>query len=202
VYVGNSSSTSSASATVNGYLYNNEVILYPVTADNSYAVQLMSSNNLKVINNSLYIKSNAPYSNTAALMIQNNNNTYLDNNILMNYCNSGMGTQTNYPLYLNGTSTITGDNNDLISGSGLIAFKTVAINNNSELKDKVTEVLESEGPVVCEVFTPIGLTARPKQVSYKNSKGQMESLPLEYMNPPLPEDEFNENMIIPLFEKN
>ena len=65
-----------------------------------------------------------------------------------------------------------------------------------------TEVLESEGPVVCEVFTPIGLTARPKQVSYKNSKGQMESLPLEYMNPPLPEDEFNENMIIPLFEKN
>lgn len=81
-------------------------------------------------------------------------------------------------------------------------FKTVAINNNSELKDKVTEVLESEGPVVCEVFTPIGLTARPKQVSYKNSKGQMESLPLEYMNPPLPEDEFNENMIIPLFEKN
>ena len=81
-------------------------------------------------------------------------------------------------------------------------FKTVAINNNSELKDKVTEVLDYEGPVVCEVFTPIGLTARPKQVSYKNSKGQMESLPLEYMNPPLPEDEFNENMIIPLFEKN
>ena len=138
VYVGNSSSTSSASATVNGYLYNNEVILYPVTADNSYAVQLMSSNNLKVINNSLYIKSNAPYSNTAALMIQNNNNTYLDNNILMNYCNSGMGTQTNYPLYLNGTSTITGDNNDLISGSGLIAFKTVAINSIAELEQIIS----------------------------------------------------------------
>ena len=49
-------------------------------------------------------------------------------------------------------------------------------------------------------MTPIELTAFPKQVSYKRSDGQMESLPLEYMNPPLPDEEFRSNMIIPIYE--
>lgn len=64
------------------------------------------------------------------------------------------------------------------------------------------EVLEYDGPVICEVMTPIGLTAAPKQVSYKRKDGQMESKPLEYMNPPLDEKEFAENMLIPLFEES
>ncbi|MBQ1780047.1 MAG: hypothetical protein II001_01270, partial [Bacteroidales bacterium] len=80
IYVTNSSSSN----TVTGYLYNNEVILYPVTAANSYAMQINSSNNLQLINNSLLAKSDAPYSNTAALYISNNNNTYIYNNILLN----------------------------------------------------------------------------------------------------------------------
>lgn len=80
-------------------------------------------------------------------------------------------------------------------------LKTVCIYKNSELKEKVHEVLSYDGPVICEVFTPIGLTASPKQVSYKRKDGQMESLPLEYMNPPLSEEEMQENMLIPLFVK-
>ena len=48
-------------------------------------------------------------------------------------------------------------------------------------------------------MTPIELTARPKQVSYKRSDGQMESKPLEYMNPPISDEEMEENMIIPMF---
>ncbi len=79
---------------------------------------------------------------------------------------------------------------------------TCKIGSNSELKEKVKEVLEYDGPVVCEVMTPIGLTAAPKQVSYKRKDGQMESKPLEYMNPPLDEKEFAENMLIPLFEES
>ncbi len=79
--------------------------------------------------------------------------------------------------------------------------KSIIIENNSELKDKVSEALEYDGPVICEVHTPIGLTAFPKQVSYKRSDGQMESLPLEYMNPALSDEEMEENMIIPMFEK-
>lgn len=80
-------------------------------------------------------------------------------------------------------------------------LKTVTIRNNSELTEKVKEVLNHEEPVVCEVITPIELTAFPKQVSYKRSDGQMESKPLEYMNPSIPEEELAENMLIPLFEE-
>lgn len=80
-------------------------------------------------------------------------------------------------------------------------LKTVQIHNNGELQKKVGEVLEYEGPVVCEVFVPLDLSAFPKQVSYKRSDGQMESLPLEYMNPMLPEEELKENMIIEIYKK-
>lgn len=80
-------------------------------------------------------------------------------------------------------------------------LKTVQIVNNSELEEKVREILEYQGPVICEVMVPIELSALPKQVSYKRQDGQMESLPLEYMNPMLPEEEMRENMLIPFFEK-
>lgn len=78
-------------------------------------------------------------------------------------------------------------------------LKTLTIENNSQLDEKVKEALGYEGPVICEVMTPIELTAKPKQVSYKRSDGQMESKPLEYMNPPISEEEMRENMIIPMF---
>ena len=47
---------------------------------------------------------------------------------------------------------------------------------------------------------PIDLSAFPKQVYYKRSDGQMESLPLEYMNPPLEREEIEQDMLIPLYE--
>lgn len=80
-------------------------------------------------------------------------------------------------------------------------LKTVQIYNNQELEGKVKEVLDYEGPVICEVMVPIDLSAFPKQVSYKRSDGQMESLPLEYMNPMLSEEEMKENMLISMYEK-
>lgn len=80
-------------------------------------------------------------------------------------------------------------------------LKTVTITSNEELKEKVREVLDFEGPVICEVMTPIELTAIPKQVSYKRSDGQMESKPLEFLNPPISDEEMRENMLIPMFEE-
>jgi len=80
-------------------------------------------------------------------------------------------------------------------------LKTVVIQNNDELDKKVQEALNFNGPVICEVMTPIELTAVPKQVSYKRSDGQMESKPLEYMNPPVSDEEMEENMLIPLFQE-
>lgn len=79
-------------------------------------------------------------------------------------------------------------------------LKTVQIHSNGALTERVKEVLDYDGPVICEVMVPIDLSAFPKQVSYKQSDGQMESLPLEYMNPPLAQEEFEQNMLIPLYE--
>lgn len=85
--------------------------------------------------------------------------------------------------------------------AGAYKLKTVQIYKNTELRDKVREVLEYDGPVICEVMIPIDLSAFPKQVSYKREDGQMESLPLEYMNPMLPEEEMEENMLIGTYLK-
>jgi acetolactate synthase-1/2/3 large subunit len=79
-------------------------------------------------------------------------------------------------------------------------LRTVEIRNNSELQQKVAEVLNGNDPVICDVSVSIDLTALPKQVSYKRKDGQMESLPLEYMNPALTEAELAANMLIPLYK--
>ncbi len=80
-------------------------------------------------------------------------------------------------------------------------LKSMVIHSNSELEEIVQKAFKYEGPVVCEVMTPIDVTAFPKQVSYKKKDGQMESMPLEYMNPPLSDEEMMNNMIIPLYLK-
>lgn len=84
--------------------------------------------------------------------------------------------------------------------AGAYGLKTVQIHSNEELQERVKETLDYDGPVICEVMVPIDLSAFPKQVSYKRSDGQMESLPLEYMNPPLEQEEFEQDMLIPLYE--
>lgn len=122
-------------------------------------------------------------------------------------CNHGYGaikaTQTNL---FNGHFVACEESSGLsIPPIGRIAeaygIKSFRIKNNCELQDQVYQVLKYDGPVVCEVFTPIGLMAVPKQVSYRRSDGQMESKPLEYLNPPLCNQELAENMLIPLYEE-
>ena len=121
-------------------------------------------------------------------------------------CNNGYGaiqaTQTNifskHFVACNNSSGLSLP--DVAKVAEAYGIKTFTIESNSGLRETVAEVLEYNGPVICKVMTPIELTAFPKQVSYKRSDGQMESLPLEYMNPPLPDEEFRSNMIIPIYE--
>lgn len=80
-------------------------------------------------------------------------------------------------------------------------LKAMDIYTNSELDAKVSEALSYDGPVIVQVHTDIEMPVRPKQVSYKRKDGQMESLPLEFMNPELSDDELAEDMIIPMYEK-
>ena len=121
-------------------------------------------------------------------------------------CNNGYGaikaTQTNiFDGHLVACNEESGTTIPTVSKvAESFGVKSVVIHCNAELDEKINQVLNYDGPVIAEVHTPIELTAVPKQVSYKRSDGQMESLPLEYMNPMLSDEEMKENMIIDLYE--
>lgn len=74
-------------------------------------------------------------------------------------------------------------------------IKGYHIDNEDELHNKVKEVLEYEGPVICTVKADITQKILPKQTNYMREDGQMASRPLEDMSPLLDRDEFNKNLI-------
>jgi acetolactate synthase-1/2/3 large subunit len=73
--------------------------------------------------------------------------------------------------------------------------KSIRIYNNNELKEKVKEVLEYEGPVVCDVMVHPTQPTAPKLMSEKLPDGNMISKPLEDLWPFLDREEFCENML-------
>lgn len=90
---------------------------------------------------------------------------------------------------------------DFIKLAKAYGFKTIKINNHSDMERKIKKVLNTSGPIVCEINAVRNLTLTPKLASRKRPDGQFESPPLEDMAPFLPRDEFEENMIISLWNK-
>ena len=70
-------------------------------------------------------------------------------------------------------------------------IKTYSINKNSEIEGVVAEVLNYDGPVLCDVNVSIVQPIQPRQASFKNEKGQMQSRPLEDMRPFLEREEID-----------
>jgi acetolactate synthase I/II/III large subunit len=71
----------------------------------------------------------------------------------------------------------------------------VKINNVFELRKKLSEIINSKGPVVCEVICPEYQEIIPAVSAVKNDDGSMTSKPIEDMYPYLDRDEFYEEMI-------
>jgi acetolactate synthase-1/2/3 large subunit len=85
---------------------------------------------------------------------------------------------------------------NLSSISEAFGIKPVKISNQSDMRQKVREVLEYLGPVVCDVeITPHQVTA-PRISSEQTADGTMVSKPLEDLWPFLDREEFRKNMII------
>ena len=80
-------------------------------------------------------------------------------------------------------------------------FPYVSIHNNGEIAEKVEQTLAMEGPVFCEVFVTRDQNFEPKSSSKKLPDGSMMSAPLEDLAPFLPDEEMDENMIIPRIKK-
>jgi acetolactate synthase I/II/III large subunit len=90
------------------------------------------------------------------------------------------------------------------SGLTLPDFKAVGaafgmavchINNHEKIREQVREVLQHDGPVVCEVMVSAEQQTMPRVTSKQTPEGSMVSMPMEDMWPFLDRDEFRANMI-------
>jgi len=70
----------------------------------------------------------------------------------------------------------------------------------SQLEDAIDQVLDSDGPVLCDVVMDPSQLFSPRTASKRLPDGRMESSPLEDMYPFLPQDEFLSNMIVSRWE--
>ena len=75
-------------------------------------------------------------------------------------------------------------------------IKYYSIKDNKSLDRIISNVIKLDGPVVTEVFTNETQVWEPKSSGRKNSKGEIESPPLEDMAPFLSREELKENMYI------
>jgi acetolactate synthase I/II/III large subunit len=71
----------------------------------------------------------------------------------------------------------------------------VKITNVAELREKISDIISSEGPVICEVMCPEFQEIIPAVSAVKNADGSMTSKPIEDMYPYLERKEFYEEMI-------
>jgi acetolactate synthase-1/2/3 large subunit len=70
------------------------------------------------------------------------------------------------------------------------------IENQKDLAGQVRRVLDTPGPIVCEVMTPREEPRAPSLASMKREDGSMVSKPLEDLWPFLDRDEFLSNMLV------
>jgi acetolactate synthase-1/2/3 large subunit len=74
-------------------------------------------------------------------------------------------------------------------------MKGVRISSADEIDSKLKEVMEHDGPVICDVMTPEWQLLIPRSSSDKLADGTLVSKPIEDMYPFLPREEFRKEMI-------
>ena len=85
---------------------------------------------------------------------------------------------------------------DMSKVAQAFGFRTYKISNHSEL-NRINSVLETDGPVFCEVLLDPDEILSPRLKSYVKKDGSLSQSPLEDMWPFLDREEFKENMIVP-----
>ncbi len=83
---------------------------------------------------------------------------------------------------------------DLKKIADAFGIYSLVISDESDLEDKIKQVLDHDGPVLCVLKTDIMQKVLPKQSNFMNEKGQMESRPLQDMFPLLEREELRSCM--------
>lgn len=85
---------------------------------------------------------------------------------------------------------------DLTKVSASYGLSTCVIRDQANLRDDVRKVLQTEGPVVCDVNVLKDEERAPRLQSQQRADGSFSSKPLEDLYPFLPREEFFSNMIV------
>ncbi len=89
---------------------------------------------------------------------------------------------------------------DLEKLAGAYGYPYIRISSNNQL-GRVQSVLETEGPMLCEVMVDAGQKFEPKAASRRMEDGTMVSAPLEDLAPFLPREVLKQQMYIPLVDE-
>jgi len=89
---------------------------------------------------------------------------------------------------------------DVLKQAAVYDINTVSILNDADL-DNLEVIIQGSQPLICKVKADIAQPLIPRQSSFRNKEGQMESLPIEEMRPFLPDDEMEKIMLIKRYER-
>ncbi len=90
---------------------------------------------------------------------------------------------------------------EILPLAAAFGIKTLRIQDQSELRKVIRQVLDTDGPIVCEVMVQPDQAIGPRTSSKIRNDGSMVSSPLEDLFPFLERAELKANMSIPLIEE-
>lgn len=90
---------------------------------------------------------------------------------------------------------------DVVPVARAYGIPTMEIHDHQDIRQRVREALDHEGPMVCAVRTALDQPTAPRVTSMMRSDGVMISKPMEDMWPFLSREEFLANMIVPPVEE-
>lgn len=79
-------------------------------------------------------------------------------------------------------------------------YRYFSASSNAKMYEVVDEVLKTEGPVFCEIFTDTKQVWEPKSATKRLPDGTLVSPPLEDLAPFLPKEELEQIMIVPMMD--
>ncbi len=123
------------------------------------------------------------FNNGAYLSVRITQNNFFDGHLVGESAKSGVG----FPDFVK-----------LAKAYGIPACR---IKDNGELEKTIGRVLETDGPVLCDVIMDPNQIFSPRTASKRLPDGRMVSSPLEDMHPFLSDKEFLSNMIIPRWKE-
>ena len=75
-------------------------------------------------------------------------------------------------------------------------FKAIRLTSHQDLKQRIEEAINHEGPVLCEIMMDPDQMQAPKAINRRNADGALEQTPLEDSYPFLDPREVEENLNI------